>query len=120
MGSGQRAAGHALSRGSLEVSQVPDPTERRIALVEALKSKAGSDGADVPLLVPYSLCAASPELTPHLVTTRPIQLSKSIPLKPTTPLLVIHPIRSGRVVVGALIQHHRLSIPFGLRSTTQS
>ena len=35
--------------------------------------------------------------------------------------LVIPPIRSGRVVVGALIQHHRLSMrSLGLRSTTQS
>jgi hypothetical protein len=34
-----------LLGGSLGVSQVPDPTERRIALVEALRSKAGSDGA---------------------------------------------------------------------------
>ena len=34
-----------LLGGSLGASQIPDPAERRIALVEALKSKAGSDGA---------------------------------------------------------------------------
>ena len=36
-----------LLGGSLGASQVPDPAERRIALVEALKSKAGSDGASL-------------------------------------------------------------------------
>jgi hypothetical protein len=34
-----------LLGGRLGVSQIPDPAERRIALVEALKYKAGSDGA---------------------------------------------------------------------------
>ena len=34
-----------LLGGSLGGAQVPDPAERRIAQVEALRSKAGSDGA---------------------------------------------------------------------------
>ena len=34
-----------LLGGSLGASQIPDPAERTIALVEALRSKAGSDGA---------------------------------------------------------------------------
>ena len=34
-----------LPGGSLGVSQIPDPAKRRIALVEALKYKAGSDSA---------------------------------------------------------------------------
>ena len=34
-----------LLGGSLGAAQIPDPAERKIALVEALKSKAGSDGA---------------------------------------------------------------------------
>ena len=34
-----------LLGGSLGATQLPDPAERIIALVEALKSKAGSDGA---------------------------------------------------------------------------
>ena len=56
---------------------------------------------------------------PHPVTSRPILPKKPPPLKLTTPLLVI-PLIPEEGSSWRLDTAHRLSIPFGLRSTTQS